>query len=201
MSNDVYPSFAGLKPEVDRNPEWNTTVKEAVNGQETCVALRAWPRWRYTLTYEVLRSQYSAFTERAQLMGFFNKHRAQFDDFLYLDEEDNAVAGQAFGVTDGVATLFQLARPIDTWIEPVWAPAAAPAIKRGDTLLVAGTDYTLGSTGQVQLASAGSSGQTLTWTGGYYMRVRFAKDTANFKRFMKGLWQTGSIELLSKVYA
>jgi len=199
VSNDVYPSFPGLKPNVKRIPEWNTNVKEAFNGQETRTANRAWPRWRYTLSYEFLRSN-PALPERARLMAHFNKHRGRFESFLYLDEEDNAVADQTFGVTDGVATLFQLLRPIDAWLEPVWAPAAAPAIKRAGTLLTAGTDYTLGSTGQIQLAAAGSSGQTLTWTGSYYMRVCFGKDTGDFERFMSGLWQTGSIDLISEVF-
>lgn len=200
MSNDIYPAFPGLKPVVRRTPEWKTTIAEAVNGEETAIALRAWPRWRYSLSYEVLRSQPSL-QERAQLMAFFNKHRGRFDDFLFQDEEDNAVADQQFGTTDGVATLFQLVRPIDTWLEPVWAPASGAVIKRAGATLSAGTDYTVGTTGQIQLVSAGASGQALTWTGGYYMRTRFSADSLPFERFLQGLWQTGSIELYSKVFA
>lgn len=200
MSNDVYPALPGIKPTVKRVPEWRTRITEAVNGQETRVAQRAWPRWRYTLSYEVLRSDAAA-AERAQLMAFFNKHRGAFESFLYADEEDNAVTNQQFGTTDGSATLFQLVRPIDTWLEPVWAPAAGAVIKRAGNTLVLNTDYTIGSTGLVTLTAAGAAGQALAWTGSYYMRVRFGKDSVDFERFLQGLWQAGSIELLSEVFA
>lgn len=200
MSNDVYPALPGLKPLVRRRPEWKTSLKEALNGQETGIARRNWPRWIYTLSYEVLRSE-AALPERAQLMAFFNSHRGAFDDFLYQDEEDHAVTDQLFGTTDGSATAFQLMRALDDWLEPVWAPAAGAVIKRAGSTLSAGSDYTLGATGQIVLAAPGSAGQALTWTGGYYMRVRFMRDALDFERFLHGLWQVGTVELYSRVYA
>lgn len=199
MTNLVYPSFPGLKPTVTRQPEWKTDVIEAWNGRETAIGRRPFPRWRYTLSYEVLRS-YGAVQERAQLMGFFNIHRGQFDSFLYVDEEDNAVKDQPFGTTDGIAKTFQLCRPVDTWVEPVWAPTGTPAIKRGSTPLAAGIDYTIGPTGIVTLTNAGAAGDTLTWTGTYAVRVRFATDQVAFEQFLQGFWQVASVVLLSKVF-
>lgn len=199
MTNLVYPTLPGLTPKVMRQPEWKTDVKEAWNGRETAICRRPFPRWRYTLNYEVLRS-YGALQERAQLMGFFNLHRGQFDSFLYVDEEDNAVQDQPFGTTDGITKAFQLCRKIDSWVEPVWAPTGTPAIKRGATPLAAGIDYLIGSTGIVTLTNAGAAGDTLTWTGSYAMRVRFANDLVAFEQFLTGFWQVGSVVLLSKVF-
>lgn len=199
MSNLIYPSLPGLKPTVRRRPEWKSEIIEAWSGDETVIGRRQWPRWTYGLSYEVLRSD-AALPERAQLMAFFNRHRGAGESFLFVDEEDHAVTDQVFGTTDGYIKTFQLVRTIDDWIEPVWAPTGTPVIKRGSTTLTQGIDYTLGTMGQVVFQSAPAAGQTLSWTGEYAMRVRFASDSLDFERFLHGLWQVGSVELISKVY-
>lgn len=200
MSDLVYPTLPGLMPKFLRKPAWKSDIHEAWSGEETVISRRQFPRWHYTLSYEVLRSD-AALPERAQLMAFFNRHRGSGESFLYVDEEDNAVVDQNFGTTDGTTTTFHLVRTIDTWIEPVWAVTGTPVIKRGGTTLVAGTDYTIGSMGQVVMTIAGVSGLALTWTGSYAMRVRFTNDDLGFERFLRGLWQVGSVDLISKVYS
>lgn len=200
MSSLIYPDMPGLKPLMRRRPEWKSEIVEAWSGEETVIGRRQYPRWRYTLSYEVLRST-PALAERAQLMAFFNRHRGAGESFLFIDEEDNAVINQAIGTTDGSTQTYQLIRTIYDWIEPVWAVVGVPVIKRAGVALVAGTDYTLGSMGQIVLATAGAAGQALTWTGSYAMRVRFVRDELEFERFLQGLWQVGSVELISKVYS
>lgn len=200
MSNLIYPSFPGLKPNVIRRPEWKSDIIEAWSGEETVVGRRQFPRWVYTLSYEMLRSS-AALAERAQLMAFFNRHRGSGESFLFVDEEDNAVVDQAIGTTDGVTTTYQLTRTIYDWTEPVWAVTGTPVVKRAGVTLTAGTDYTIGSMGQLVLAVAGVSGNALTWTGSYAMRVRFARDDLEFERFLQGLWQVGSVSLISKVHS
>jgi uncharacterized protein (TIGR02217 family) len=200
MSTLVYPSLPGLKPTMRRRPEWKSEIIEAWSGEETVIGRRQYPRWRYTLSYEVLSST-AALPERAQLMAFFNRHYGPGESFLLVDEEDNAVTDQTFGVTDGVTTTYQLVRTIYDWVEPVWAPTGTPVIKRAGVTLTAGVDYTIGSMGQIVLAAAGSADQALTWTGSYAMRVRFVRDELDFERFLQGLWQVGSVEMLSKVYS
>lgn len=200
MSDLIYPVLPGLKPTVRVQPEWKSEIIEAWSGAETVIGRRQFPRWRYTLSYEVLRSD-AALSERAQLMAFFNRHRGAGESFLFVDEEDNAVVDQNFGTTDGSTKTFQLVRTIDDWIEPVWAVVGNPVIKRGATTLAVGVDYTLGSLGQVVLTSAGSPGQALTWTGSYAMRVRFERDELQFDRFLQGLWQVATVDLISKVFS
>lgn len=202
MSNLVFPNLPGINIAVTRRPEWMTEVKEALNGQETAIAQRAWPRWHYTLQFEVLRSMQGQ-TERQQLEAFFNKHRGRADDFLFVDIEDSAVVDQAFGTGNGSATLFQLARPIGDWLEPVWAPftSPAPVIKINGATQTVTTHYTIGTRGQVQFTTAPANGALLTWTGSYYMRVRFADDALELERFLQGLWKSAKVELISKVFA
>ncbi|MFA6015898.1 MAG: DUF2460 domain-containing protein [Gallionellaceae bacterium] len=200
MSDLIYPALPGLKPVVRRRPEWRSDIIEAWSGEETVIGRRQFPRWVYTLSYEVLRST-AALPERAQLMDFFNRHRGSGESFLFVDEEDNAVVDQAIGTTDGVTTTYQLTRTLYDWVEPVWVVTGTPVIKRAGVTLTVGTQYTIGSMGQLVLAAAGSAGQALTWTGSYAMRVRFAKDDLEFERFLQGLWQVGTVGLISKVYS
>jgi len=53
----------------------------------------------------------------------------------------------------------------------------------------------------VQFSTPPANGALLTWSGSYYMRVRFADDKMDFERFLHQLWSAGKIELRSKVYA
>ncbi|HSD36080.1 MAG TPA: DUF2460 domain-containing protein [Rhodocyclaceae bacterium] len=201
MSNLVFPVLPGISVDIKRRPEWKTNIKEALNGQETSTAQRAWPRWRYTLSFEVLRSDHG-FAERQKLQAFFNKHRGSFESFLFVDDEDNAVVEQSFGTGDGVATMFQLARPIDDWLEPVWAVAGSPApvIKKNNVVQTPISDYSIGSTGQVQFTLPPAAGHILKWTGSYYMRCRFSEDTLELERFLNGLWKSAKVEIISKVF-
>jgi uncharacterized protein (TIGR02217 family) len=203
MSDHLYPSFPGIKPVVRVMPEWDNAVIPALGGQETIIGHRQYPRYLYTLSYEVLRST-EALPERRQLLAFFNYHRGRGESFLFTDPEDHAVTNERFGTTDGATSLWQLTRTLSFGAgsvqEPVWAPIAITSLKRGSTPLVAGTDYTLGSAGRITLTSAGSAGQDLTWSGTYAMRVRFQKDSLDFEKFLRGLWSIGSVQLYSKVY-
>lgn len=197
MSNLVLPQYDGLSPVIKRRPVWDTRIDEAWNGQETAVSRRAWPRWRYTVSYDVLRAE---FGELEALLGFYNAHRGRGDDFLVVDPDYNAVSNQAFGIGDGVTTTFQLVRALDGWLEPVWAPIAAGiAIKKNG--VTQGSGYTLGSYGAVQFSTAPAVGVSLSWSGSYHMRCRFERDDQEFERFLQGLSKTGSVDLISKVFA
>lgn len=203
MSNFIYPILPGLKPSIKVKPEWKNDVIEAWSGAETVLGRRQYPRYAYTLGYEVLRSA-PAFAERQLLLAFFNFHRGRGESFLFVDEEDNAVTDERFGTTDGVATLYQLTRTMAyggmRYQEPVFGYLGTPEIRCGKKLLAPGQDYTLSDNGQVTFASPGAAGQDLTWTGAYAMRVRFSDDTLEFDRFLQGLWQTANVTLISKVY-
>ena len=59
------------------------------------------------------------------------------------------------------------------------------------------TDYTLTTGGVVTFAVAPALGAVLTWTGGYYRRVRFDQDDLPFERIVNLAWKGGaSIKLL-----
>lgn len=59
--------------------------------------------------------------------------------------------------------------------------------------------YTLQANGFVLFSYAPPNGAVLTWTGGYYYRVRFEDDDIQFDQFMEKLWSSQSIKLKSVI--
>lgn len=197
MSQAVFPSFIGLMWGSTKTPIWKTLKRETVSGKELRVALSTTPRYRYTLSYEVLRSA-SAYAELQSLVGFFNARRGSWDDFLYTDPDDNVVTTATFGTGDGVTTVFKLARTFGGFTEPVGSTNGTPSIYKNGVLQSSPTNYTLDPTSAtVTFSIAPAPGDALTWTGSYYWRVRFVKDEVEFTQFLKNLWEAKRIELIT----
>lgn len=194
MSNSVFPTLAGLGWSVFKSPASHTSIKEAVSGKESRGSYMLYPRWKWKLTYDILR-QAVAYAELQSLMGFFLSRRGAFDDFLYTDPTDYTVTAQAFGTGDGVTTQFQLLRTVGGYSEPMQSINGTP------TIYVAGTPtsaFTIDvNTGIVTFTAAPTLGQALTWTGSYYFRVRFVEDMMEFEEFMYQLWQAKTVNLIS----
>lgn len=200
MSNLVFPSLPGLKWSSFRTPMWSNTVKTTDSGREFARAAWSSPRWAYRLQYEFLRADSNA--ELQQLVGFFNKHRGNFDTWLFLDVDDSTALDQQIGTGDGVTTQFQLLRSYGGFFEPVYEPfttgPGVPAIKVGGTLKTAGTDYTIGANGVVTFAAAPASSSAITWSGSFYWRCRFKQSQVELEQFMRQLWSARSIEFTTR---
>jgi len=197
MSDVVFPDLKGCVINIHRQPEWKTDIKEAWSGVETTIAQRAWPRWRFSLQYDVL---VVSDADLDALLAFFNARKGSWDDFLFVDPDYNAVTAQQFSLGDGSTSLFQLCRPIGSWLEPVWAPKSGFKVYKNGVEQIKDQDYTASAAGQIQFTAVPASGAVLTWSGSYYMRCRFADDKADFERICYNLWKTGKIDILSKIY-
>jgi uncharacterized protein (TIGR02217 family) len=194
MSNAVFPTLQGLKWGITKTPMWSTKTQKSANGRELRAAYFSYPLWKFSLSYEVLRA--NAMAELQTLVGFFNARQGSFDSFLYQDPDDKWVTAQAFGVGDGVTTKFQLVRDYGGFVEPVVATSGTPSIYVAGTLKTLTTHYTLVD-GLVTFTTPPASGAILTWTGGFYYRVRFLQDSAEFEQFMYQLWTSKKIEFQS----
>lgn len=190
MSDAVFPVLPGLKWNIKRTPSWKTLSAESVSGKEIAVALMAYPRRSYSLSYEVLRA--GALAELETLEGFFNLRRGRFDTFLYSDPDDYTVTDQAFGTATGTTAPFQLIRTRGGFTEPVRALNGVPGIKVAGVAQTEGVDYTRSATGLITPLSAWTG--ALTWSGTYYWRCRFLRDESEFDQFLKDLWQLQRID-------
>jgi uncharacterized protein (TIGR02217 family) len=196
MSNTLYPVMPGLKWPVKRAPIWKTNIQESTSGREYRTRMMLYPRYKYALAYDFLRDTV-AFNEFRPLMGLFNQMGGNFDTFLFDDLDDDTVTAQAFGVGDATTRTFQLVRTLGGFAEPVYDTNSTPLIYLNGVLKTVTTDYTINSTGGVTFTTAPGAGVAITWTGTYYWRCRFVNEQAEFDKFMKQLWQIGTVEMIT----
>lgn len=197
MSNAVFPDLPGIDIKVRKTPMWDTKIKTAVSGKELRASFYSTPLYKFALSFNVLRA--GAEAELQALVGFFNDRRGRFDSFLFTDPVDSAVTAQAFGVGDGVRTAFQLVRTFGANVEPVMNINGSPEIYVDGVLMTPTTDYTVDAYGLVTFVTAPASNVALTWTGAYYYRCRFDRDTVDFEQFLWGLWEAKRVELFGSL--
>lgn len=191
MSNSVFPSLIGLSWPVKRTPIWRTKVQESFSGKETRIGFWSYPQWEYDISYGVLRSL-DINTELQQLLGFFNSRMGAFDDWLFNDLYDNMADAQVFGVGNGSQTVFQLARSLGGYVEPVRAVSAVSQVRISGTPTAA---YTLDQfKGLITFSTAPTNGAVLDWTGTYYWRCRFVNDRLTTEMIMSGLSEAKSLK-------
>lgn len=196
MSNEIFPTLPGLAWSVVKTPTWNTRVQQAVSGKEVRTAYRLRPIWKFTLTYEFLRGA-NGYTEYQTLLAFFNKRMGSFDSFLLRDASDGTVTAQAMGIGDGVTKTFKVMHQIGGWLEPVGAITGDFQPFINGTAQSFPSQFTTPSLNadSVTFAIAPAAGASITWTGTFYYRVRFAKDELEFDQFMKDFWLLKKCEL------
>lgn len=192
MSNSVYPSLPGVTLNVTRAPLWKTLKQETTSGREYRGSFMLYPRYRYTLSYDVLRDV-PTHLEYRSLFGFFNLMKGGYDTFLFTDADDSSVTDMQFGVGTGSATAFQLFRTFGGFTDPVFDLNGAPVIKVAGVTKATPADYSISSTGVVTFTSAPANGAALTWTGAFYWRCSFEDDTIDFGKFMNLLWEVKKI--------
>jgi len=205
----VFPTLPGLDIKVSRTPLYKTSIQEASSGAELRASRHTYPRYRYTLDLNFLRST-AAWTEFQTLFGFIGRHMGSFDSFLFTDPEDSTVTAHPFGVGDGTTTQFQLQRSLvpsaslpaaasrSYWpvigdgYEPVFELNGAASVYVGGTL----TTVTI-LNGLVTFSSAPALAAVLTWTGSFYRRCRLASDEQDAERIVSQIWESKSLELIS----
>lgn len=196
MGNAIFPTFPGLKWGRKKTAVWSTGTQKSASGREFRTAYYTYPQWRFSLSFEVLRTK-AAVNELEQLAGFFNARKGSFESFLYEDPTDNAVIDQTIGNTVQGVTRYQLVRSMGGFIEPVLAVKERPAVKVGGVALTYGRDYTVTDKGVLVFNAPQPPNSLITWTGGFYFRVRFTSDTIDFENVLGSLWTAKKIEFTS----
>lgn len=127
MSNLVFPiDIAGALPNLRRKPMFSTGVQTAVSGVELRAAWQSFPRYKYTLSLEFLKSD-PVYAEFQRVATAFCGTLGQYDTFLIVDPNDSIAVQTGFGVTDGSSTAFQLQRTLGgVQQNAYWDPQAYP---------------------------------------------------------------------------
>jgi uncharacterized protein (TIGR02217 family) len=200
MSIAILPSLSGLGFDVVRSPVWDTTIQQAISGKETRIAKQTYPRWKWELTYNVLRSN-ATYGELQQLAGFFNQRQGMFDTFLYADADDNSVTGQALGTGDGSTQSFQLIRAFGSFIEPVLAPNVITHVYVNGAVQSSGsyaiTSWGSASPGILTFTAAPAVSAAITADFSYYFPVRMSADSVSFNLFLSQYYRTKKFSFIS----
>ncbi len=199
MSTSVLPPLVGLGFDVVRTLLWDTVVQQSLSGKETRFARQTYPRWKWDLAYNVLRSG-ANYTELQQLAGFFNLRQGQFDTFLYQDADDNSVTGQPVATGDGTTTGFQLIRSFGGFVEPVLAPNTVSAVYINGVVQTSGFSISAwgsASPGVITFASAPAIGAAVTVDFTYYFPVRMSADSVSFNMFLSGYYKAKKFGFIS----
>ena len=197
VANAIFPELRGLSWDVMKMPEFFTLAKVSPSGVDIAASLSAYPRWHFSLSYEVLRA--GAEGELETLLGFFLSCRGNAVDFLYRDPTDHIAERQVFGVGDGKTVAFQLCRAVGDYVEPVY-DTANEVIYVGDVQKESG--YTI-KEGTVSFTAPPAAGKRLAWSGNFYYRCRFKESSIEFQNFAFKLWSAKTVEFVTsrKVFA
>lgn len=210
---NTYPK-SGLKIDITRTVINNTIIQEATSGKELRANLWSYPRYRFELNFEFLRSasntNNATLKEYEAIIGFLQAKAGNYDTFLFDCPDDNTATDMRFGTGNGSTTQFQLQRsllPSTFWsnppilwpyvgdgFEPVFYTNGTPTIKvNGSTV----TPTSISSTGLVTLSSAPANNVPITWSGSYYWKVRVEESEYEFTRIFNGIWELSEISLIT----
>lgn len=190
---DVFPILIGQNFISAKSPMWSTAIASATSGRERRRRQWSYPKWSFTVGYEVLQQQRPGLTELDRLYGFFNGHAGQYAPFSYFDPTDNLVTDCPFGTGDGTTKAFQLYRRGGVgavpFTEPVRSVLGTPKVSVGVSDVTA---FTI-SGGVLTFTSAPASGAALTWSGQFMFRCRFAADQIDPAQMMQQLWSLSGL--------
>jgi uncharacterized protein (TIGR02217 family) len=193
MTELVFPQTAGMAWGMTKSPLWASRVQKSVSGKRQAIGYMAYPGYKYTVNFNVLR-EYGSFTEMEALQGFFNTMRGQVDTFRFVDPVDAAVVtAQTIGTGNGTNKLFQLVRTFGGFVEPVQTPNLITSLRKAAVAQTNPTHYSVGPTGIITFVTAPTAGQVIDWTGTYYWRCAFTQDTIDLINDGLDIWKTGKI--------
>lgn len=187
-TNSVFPSFSGISWPVKRIPIFNTRVAKSMSGAETRISFMAYPLYKIDIQFD-----YLSLSDYQTLGAFFKARKGKLDSFLFDDPSENSVTALQIGVGNGTNKNFQLLRSVGGYTEPVENPKSSPSIYINGSLQSSG--YSISSTGICIFSTAPTSGAVITWTGGYYYRVRFDVDEIEFAENFKSFFELKKLTL------
>ncbi|MDU4061175.1 MAG: DUF2460 domain-containing protein [Acinetobacter baumannii] len=209
MSDVLFPELPGLEWDLTKTPMFNTKIMQSVNGRELRASYQAVPKYQISMSFAFLRESKGR-NELQQLEGFFLERRGSFDSFLFKMPEDNEF--QCTFVGDGVQTSFQLYKQINTTQIPLqhtqaeqsedplmWSENASKLMWSDPESQMWLLQFGITTNGLLQMSIPLAAGESITITGTYYYRCRFADDEQQYTNFMSKLWKAEKVEMVGSL--
>ena len=209
MSDVLFPELPGLEWDLTKTPMFNTKIMQSVNGRELRASYQAVPKYQISMSFAFLRESKGR-KELQQLEGFFLERRGSFDSFLFKMPEDNEF--QCTFIGDGVQTSFQLYKQINTTQIPLqhtqaeqsedplmWDEVASKPMWSDPDDQMWLLQFGITTNGLLQMPIPLAAGESITISGTYYYRCRFADDEQQYTNFMSKLWKAGKVEMVGSL--
>lgn len=209
MSDVLFPELPGLEWDLTKTPMFNTKIMQSVNGRELRASYQAVPKYQISMSFAFLRESKGR-NELQQLEGFFLERRGSFDSFLFKMPEDNEF--QCTFIGDGVQTSFQLYKQINTTQIPLqhtqaeqsedplmWSENASKPMWSDPESQMWLLQFGITTNGLLQMPIPLAAGESITISGTYYYRCRFADDEQQYTNFMSKLWKAGKVEMVGSL--
>lgn len=166
-----------LSPRVERGfkggPQWNTLVTTMANGHESRNAEWSMPHMKYEADYTLLEP-----VERNEVRNAFMAARAQRDSFRLKDWTDYLCTDEPLGTGDNTSTPRQLRKfyvfGSASLTRDILLPISSTVIVKANGTPI--TVTTNDQTGMLTPSAPWPSGQVLTVSCQFDVRVRFAQD-------------------------
>lgn len=209
MSDVLFPELPGLDWDLTKTPMFNTKIMQSVNGRELRASYQAVPKYQISMSFAFLRESKGR-KELQQLEGFFLERRGSFDSFLFKMPEDHEF--QCTFIGDGVQTSFQLYKQINTTQIPLqhtqaeqsedplmWDEVASKPMWSDPNDQMWLLQFGITTNGLLQMPIPLAAGESITISGTYYYRCRFADDEQQYTNFMSKLWKAGKVEMVGSL--
>jgi hypothetical protein len=133
MATEILPTLKGLSFNVTKAPTFSTRKPRSSSGRSVRNSLMKYPIWKFKFSYDYLPDKPVSVgqTSLKQLVGFFLDRQGSFDEWLYLDPDDNSTVGAVIGTGDGATLQYYLSRSFgSSRPEPVgqYNPGPAPLV-------------------------------------------------------------------------
>ncbi|MGH9609439.1 MAG: DUF2460 domain-containing protein, partial [Bryobacteraceae bacterium] len=186
---NIFPTFAGIGWPVTFSPLWNNQIQKTVTGRAVAVTYQQFALYTLKVQFSYLSSN-----DFNNLMGFFNIQGANLTPFLFdAGPGNDSVVEEGIGQGDGSTQVFQLLRSFGGYVEPVAACfGTCTAYVNGSPVTAI---FNNPVDGYVTLNSAAAAGTVVSWSGQYYLKVRFSKGSEDIDEFVSQLYSTKSIQL------
>jgi hypothetical protein len=205
MSDSIFPTLVGADISVERTQEYDTKTQIESGGRVLTISSRTQAVYRWSLTYNVITA-----TELTTLSAFQHSMGGRKDTFLFSDPlipsatlwpfRDGVGTGSIHTAGDGAQTVFYLCDPQGDPIPSIGALAVYSYVNGVLQSPLSG-DFSAAYVGgglQVTFTVAPPNGHSMTWSGGYYRRARFADDSMKIKRIVSDRY-SAKFDLVSQV--
>lgn len=185
---------------------FNTLIRPLENGRNQRKA-----RWSGGKSTYVCPFNNIPITAARNIAKMHKGMRGSLHTFLFHDRIDDTASDEGFGTGDGVTTAFQLSKTYNpgagaTYTRDITKPDTAGDID--GTLIVVKVNGVVtaatvsATTGMVTFSPAPANGAVLTWSGKFFVCVRFNRDDLPFSIDNKSgavFITNGSLELIEEL--